>query len=82
MSNAGLPGWNEAADAGTESKSENVASGWLVQAEVTEGLSRAARGSTTAPPSAFKIFATSWARPEESLENVLPIPWRHLWFRV
>lgn len=72
----------EAAEAGTESESENAASWWLVQAEVTEGVSRAARGSTTAPLSAFKIFATSWARSEESLENVLRIPWRHLRFRL
>ena len=68
------PGQGKAAEAGTESKSEIATSWLLVQAKVTEGLSRAVRAGTMASLSALEISATSWARSGESLANVLPIP--------
>lgn len=80
-----LPGRDEAAEAGAEPKPETAASwGLVVQAGVMERASGAAAvsGGTRASLSAFEIFATSWARSEESLANVLPIPWRALWFRL
>lgn len=77
-----LPGRVEAAEAGTEPKAGAAASWRLVHAEVSVRDSGAVSGGTTASLSAFEIFATSWARSEESPANVLPIPCRLLWFRL